>query len=84
MSKESNIVIKKVPISQMLDLLSKLYNVGVEFIDIHGVTEGSQHTLGVTFSKEDMHPDYSENYDNFNKESVLDDKLTDNDINQLI
>jgi len=82
------IKIRRVPIEAVLEILHKLYDSGVDFVDFHGRIEEEEDELGISFSKEYINPDYSEGFDNIlekdssNKEIKV--KLSDDDLNQLL
>jgi hypothetical protein len=86
-------IIKKIPLNELIDILSDLYNRGVDFIDILAPEEPSEDDrMTIKFTKEYMSPDAEleegEELDD-NEEDVLDitiipNKLSDEDLNQLI
>ena len=86
-------IIKKIPLNELIDILSDLYNRGVDFIDILAPEESSEEDrMTIKFTKEYMSPDAEleegEELDD-NEEDVLDitiipTKLSDEDLNQLI
>ena len=86
-------IIKKIPLNELIDILSDLYNRGVDFIDILAPEESSEEDrMTIKFTKEYMSPDAEleegEELDD-NEEDVLDiqiipDKLSDEDLNQLL
>lgn len=86
-------IIKKIPLNELIDILSDLYNRGVDFIDILAPEEPSEDDrMTIKFTKEYMSPDAEleegEELDD-NEEDVLDitiipTKLSDEDLNQLI
>ena len=86
-------IIKKIPLNELIDILSDLYNRGVDYIDILAPDEPSEDDrMTIKFTKEYMSPDAEleegEELDD-NEEDVLDisiipEKLSDEDLNQLI
>jgi hypothetical protein len=87
-------IIKKVPLNDLIDILSDLYNRGVDFIDILAPEEPTEDDrMTIKFSKEYMSPDVEleegEELDD-NEEDILDitivadTKLSEEDLNQLI
>lgn len=86
-------IIKKIPLNELIDILSDLYNRGVDFIDILAPEEPSEDDrMTIKFTKEYMSPDAEieegEELDD-NEEDVLDitiipTKLSDEDLNQLL
>lgn len=86
-------IIKKIPLNELIDILSDLYNRGVDFIDILAPEEPSEDDrMTIKFTKEYMSPDAEleegEELDD-SEEDVLDiqiipPKLSDEDLNQLL
>ena len=87
-------IIKKIPLNDLIDILSDLYNRGVDFIDILAPEEPSEDDrMTIKFSKEYMSPDMEleegEELDN-DEEDILDitivpdTKLSEEDLNQLL
>lgn len=86
-------IIKKIPLNELIDILSDLYNRGVDYIDILAPEEPSEDDrMTIKFTKEYMSPDAELEEGealNDNEEDVLDitiipTKLSDEDLNQLI
>lgn len=90
----NKIKIKKVQLGTFIDILADLYDSGVDYIDIIGVLDEKQDTVGISFCKEYMAEDHIDNFDNisieFAKEDTTDTnidvniKFSDDDINQLL
>ena len=86
-------IIKKIPLNELIDILSDLYNRGVDYIDILAPEESIEDDrMTIKFTKEYMSPDAEleegEELDD-NEEDVLDiqiipTKLSDEDLNQLL
>lgn len=87
-------IIKKVPLNDLIDILSDLYNRGVDFIDILAPEEPTEDDrMTIKFSKEYMSPDAEleegEELDD-DEEDILDitivpdTKLSEEDLNQLL
>jgi hypothetical protein len=87
-------IIKKIPLNELIDILSDLYNRGVDFIDILAPEEATEDDrMTIKFTKEYMSPDAEleegEALDDY-EEDVLDitilpeTKLSDEDLNQLL
>lgn len=87
-------IIKKVPLNDLIDILSDLYNRGVDFIDILAPEEPTEDDrMTIKFSKEYMSPDAEleegEALDD-DEEDILDitivpdTKLSEEDLNQLL
>jgi hypothetical protein len=87
-------IIKKIPLNELIDILSDLYNRGVDFIDMLAPEDPSEDDrMTIKFSKEYMSPDAElEEGEELgdNEEDVLDitiipdTKLSDEDLNQLL
>lgn len=86
-------IIKKIPLNELIDILSDLYNRGVDFIDILAPEESSEEDrMTIKFTKEYMSPDAELEEGealNDDEEDVLDitiipTKLSDEDLNQLL
>jgi hypothetical protein len=97
MAKDKNVTIKKVHLDSFIDILVELYDKGVDYVDIIGVNDKVQDSIGISFSKEYMNTELRENFDNIpttnKKESNSSDenikakiniKLSDDDLNQLL
>lgn len=67
-----------------LDVLSDLFDKGVDFVDIIGTLHDDQDSLGISFSKEYMADEYMGNFDNIDVPNQLKTNLSDDDLNQLI
>jgi hypothetical protein len=78
------VCIKKIPLNNFIDILMELYNKGLDYIDIQGVTDDSQDKLAISFTNEYMTPDGVENFMNVPHIEEMDMKLTDEDLNQLL
>lgn len=68
----------------LLDILSDLFDKGVDYVDIIGTLQDDQDSLGISFSKEYMAEEYIENFDNIDIPNQLKTNLSDDDLNQLI
>lgn len=86
-------IIKKIPLNELIDILSDLYNRGVDFIDILAPEEPSEDDrMTIKFSKEYMSPDMEleegEELDDEEEDmidiTILPDKLSEEDLNQLL
>ena len=79
--------IRKVHLMSLMSILSDIYDKGVDFIDIYGIIEDGQDTVGVSFSKSYMDNELADNFDVFTEEqlpSKMNIKLSDDDLNELI
>lgn len=86
-------IIKKIPLNELIDILSDLYNRGVDFIDILAPEDSTEDDrMTIKFTKEYMSPDMELEEGealNDDEEDVLDitiipDKLSEEDLNQLL
>lgn len=80
--------LKKVPIEVLLNALSELYAMGVEYVDIVGENGKEQDRIGLMYTQEylskDMQDKIEDIIDDIIDEQFKDDKLSDDDINQII
>ena len=79
--------VNKVVLTKFINILVDLYNKGVNFVDLIGINEEQRDVIGISFSREYMHPDYRENYDKLpgmKPTMIKNEKLTDDGINNLI
>jgi len=81
-NKEVNI--KMIPLNPFIDTLIELYNRGVDYIDIVGVMDDKQDRLAITFTEEYMTAEGVENFKDIPKEEIINTKLSDEDLDQLI
>jgi len=85
-------IIKKIPLDDLIEILTDLYNKGVDYIDILAPDEPSEDDrMTIKFTKEYLSPDMQDEEDIMgdDEEDILDihietDKLSDEDLNQLI
>ena len=75
MEKKNNktITLQKIPIKNLMEILSELYNDGADYIDISGVPNIEQDVISISVREEYMNQDEEYNGD-----------LSDEDLNQLI
>lgn len=84
---ENRMKIRKIHLQSLLQILSEIYDRGVDFVDIHGVIEDGEDTIGITFCKSYMDEEFADSFDTFGEEqlpSSIKVKLSDEDLNQLI
>lgn len=78
--------IKKVHLNTFIEILLSLYNKGVDYIDITKMSseEDKQDGVGISFTKEYMNKNMSDNFEEI--EEMIDENmnLTDDDINDLL
>jgi hypothetical protein len=85
MAKKDRVIIKKIPLDELIETLEDLYTKGVDFIDL--VAGESENRISLIFSEEYMSDEAKEYYaeNEFEDDHVhLDSKLSDEDLNQLI
>jgi hypothetical protein len=83
--KKGNImhVIKKVPLEELLDVLNDLYEKGVDYVDL--ITKEDENRISLIFTEEYMAPEAREEFEEgTTDEIIIDTKLSDEDLNQLI
>lgn len=80
--------IRKVPLEMFLDVLTDLYNKGVDYVDIIGILDDKQDSIGISFSKDYMNEELQENFDKIpvsvKKDDQINITLSDEDLNQLL
>lgn len=76
-----NMKIRKIDLETLIDILTDIYNKGVDYVDIIGIPGDEQDSLAVSFSKEYMSKEHAENFDNIDSD---DGNLSDEDLNQLL
>ena len=87
--KKEEVRLKKIPLEIFLEALEDLYNMGLEYIDIVGVHDEEQDTIGIMYTAEYMNKDLTKDVekalDEYIKEEEFkkDIKLSDDDLNQL-
>lgn len=80
-------VIEKIPINKFIDVLIDLYNKGVDYIDIIAEKGERQDRMAISFTSEYMTPEgvkYFDKDSSIEMESEALNKLSDEDLNQLI
>ncbi len=80
MEKKNNkiITLQKIPIKNLMEILSELYNDGADFIDISGMPDEDQDVISIFVREEYMNQDEEEYDEEYNGD------LSDDDLNQLI
>ena len=78
------VCIKKIPLDNFINILMELYNKGLDYVDIQGVTDDSQDRLAISFTNEYMTPEGVDNFMDSPYIEEVDMKLTDEDLNQLL
>lgn len=82
--KNKEFKITKVHIDSFIDTLVDLYNKGVDYIDIIATPGEVQDSVGLSFCKEYMSEDMQEEFDDFPVDLIVEKKLSNDDLNQLI
>lgn len=82
MENDHNVILRKIPLSVLLDHLTEIYNSGVDYIDILGVNGEEQDKIGIAFNTSYMSLEEDTNLDP--DESQINIKLSDEDLNQLL
>lgn len=84
MENNKKVILRKIPLEIFIDVLLEIYEQGVDFVDIIGVPDEIQDTIGVTFSQEYISPEALDNFE-IDEQKNIDINLSDDqDLNQLI
>ena len=84
---EGLLTIKKIPLDSFIDILMDLYNKGVDYIDITGVTNEHMDKMAISFTSDYMMEGSEENFENappLDIKDLLNQKLSEEDLDQLI
>jgi hypothetical protein len=81
--------IRKIHVKTLVETLVNLYDNGVDYVDVIGILDDTQDSIGLSFSKEYMAKGMKKQFDNISEKSVvkdikIDKKLSDEDLNQLL
>ena len=77
--------IQKVDLNGLINILVDLYDKGVDYIDITGISGEEKSYMAISFNKSYMSEEDTENFDNIPQDEVFtNEKLSDEDLNQLI
>jgi hypothetical protein len=89
--KKDNVKIRKVPVEAFLNLLADLFDQGVDYIDIVGILDDKQDSIGIAFSREYMSEDMQDNFEditpitvNKTPDTIKINLSNDEDLNQII
>jgi hypothetical protein len=77
MKTKNGIILKKIYLEEFIDVLIDIYDSGADYIDMICIPEGSQHMITLEVKEEYMYTEDRE-------EEEEDNKLTDEELNQLI
>lgn len=85
---KGQIILRKIPVDKLIDLLVTMYNRGVDYIDISGVQEEEQDKMAISFTEdyltEEAKKDFSGDGPIDLSEKLMNDKLSEEDLNDLI
>jgi hypothetical protein len=85
---DNNIKIRKVPLEMFIEILTDLYNKGVDYVDIIGILDETQDSIGISFCKDYMDEELKDNFDKIpvsvKKNDQINISLSDEDLNQLL
>jgi len=87
MENNEQLTIKKVPLDSFIDILMDLYNKGVDYIDITGVTNDHSDKMAISFTSEYMMEGAEEEFKDIPSldiKDLLNQKLSQEDLDQLI
>jgi hypothetical protein len=77
--------IEKIPLDKLIDTLVDLYNKGIDYIDIAGVPGKEFDRMAIAFTRDYMTEQGKKNFGEFDLDlEIKSDKLTDDDLNELI
>lgn len=87
MAKKDRVIIKKIPLDELIETLEDLYTKGVDFIDL--IAGESENRISLIFTEEYMSDEAKEyyadyEYDEEDNQVHIESKLSDEDLNQLI
>lgn len=71
---------KMIPVEALMDVLIEMYDLGVDYVDITGKQSPEQDSIGISFIKEYVDPDFLDNFEEDASEIEI--KNTD-DLNDL-
>jgi hypothetical protein len=82
-NEQKKVVLRKIPLEIFLDVLMEIYEQGVDYVDIVGIPDEIQDTIGVMFSQDYISPEALDNF--IDEENNIDINLSDDqDLNQII
>lgn len=94
MEQNKPITIKKVHLDSFIEILIDLYDKGVDYVDIIGVNNEVQDSIGISFSKDYMNSELKDNFEKIKvpekkkkpkiEENKININLSDDDLNQLL
>lgn len=91
---EKRLIVKRVNITSLMEILNKLYHLGVDYVDIHGKKDEKEEddVIHVSFSPDYIDSEYMHNFEQTFENEFKEEKtpnitvepLTDDDIQSLI
>jgi hypothetical protein len=82
-NEQKKVVLRKIPLEIFIDVLIDIFDQGVDYVDIVGIPDEIQDTVGVMFSQEYISPEALDNFTD--EEKNIDINLSDDqDLNQII
>ena len=87
MENNEALTIKKIPLDGFIDILMDLYNKGVDYIDITGVTNEHSDKMAISFTSEYMMEGAEEEFNDapaLDVKDLLNKTLSQEDLDQLI
>lgn len=79
--KGKEVKLLKVPINSLIEILTDLYNQGVDYVDIIGIHNVEQDILGIRYNQNYLTP---QSDDEIMSSDLFLNPLSDEDINQII
>lgn len=77
--------IQKIPLDKLIDTLVDLYNKGIDYVDIAGVPGEEFDRMAIAFTRDYMTEQGKKNFEDLDLDlEIKSDKLTDDDLNELI
>jgi hypothetical protein len=85
----SELRLQKIPLAKLMTIMLKLFDYGVEYIDIIGITEEEEDHMGISFTREYMTEEARAKYDELMEDTELFSKININpsdedELNQII
>lgn len=89
MDEKKQVILRKIPLEIFINVLVDLYDQGVDYVDIVGIPDEIQDTIGVVFEKEYMTEEAQKALEEMEEDEVPKNNIQvnlsdDNDLNQLI
>ena len=80
------VILRKIPLEIFIDVLMEIYEQGVDYVDIVGIPDEIQDTIGVMYTEEYLSEEARDMFkDDEEKQKNIDvNLLDDNDLNQII